>query len=84
MLGYRQLVAAEHRGRNRQDTAMSRRSLLLPIPLQSSRSSRGSPIACAVRHNLLNEILAGFARLQWLVIASVGRRRECRPHCAQR
>jgi hypothetical protein len=42
---------------------MSRRSLLLPIPLQSSRSPRESPIACAVMHNLLYEIFSWFRPL---------------------
>jgi hypothetical protein len=42
---------------------MSRRSLLLPIPLQSSRSPRESPIACAVMNNLLYEIFSGLRPL---------------------
>jgi hypothetical protein len=42
---------------------MSRRSLLLAIPLQSSRSPRESPIACAVMHNLLYEIFSWFRPL---------------------
>jgi hypothetical protein len=42
--------------RHRQESAMSRRSLLLSTPLQSSCSSPGSPIACAVSHNSVNRI----------------------------
>jgi hypothetical protein len=49
--------------RKRLRSAMSRRSLLLPIPLQSSRSPRESPIACAVMHNLLYEIFSWFRPL---------------------